>query len=257
MLIVMGDWWMSFFDADYIRIWGAGESAAATDREAQGIWDLLELHENSRVLDAPCGYGRLSVPLAQRGAIVAGVDQSESLLAHAEQNRSGVPAERLRYFRHDLREPLPEGGFDAACNIFSSIGYGSESDDLAVFKTLCAAVRPGGRVLIETMHRDVAVALFSRGLSPAQRLPDGTLVVEEPAFDPITGRVNTAWYWSGPSGNGSKSASLRVYSLTELIRMLDSVGLRFLSAHSGCSKEEFRAQGPEMGGRVAILTERV
>lgn len=252
----MDEWWKSFFDAEYIRIWRGGDNAAETAAEAQAIWDLLPLHEGSRVLDAPCGYGRLSLPLAQRGASVLGVDQSEVLLAQAEKDRGDLPEERLRYRRHDLRGLLPETGFDAAINIFSSIGYGSEEEDRAIFRTLSAAVRPGGRVLLETMHRDTAVAFFARGTRPSQRLPDGTVVIEEPTFDAFTGRVNTAWYWSGPTGQGSKAASLRMYTVTELVAMLREAGLAFISAHPGCSTEIWQASGPEMGGRIAILTER-
>jgi len=251
----MDNWWKTFFDADYIRIWGGVDKPAETARQAQGVWELLALQEGSYVLDAPCGYGRLSLPIARLGASVVGVDQSGELLVKAVECRGDLPADRLRYIRHDLREPLPEGGFDAAFNVFSSIGYGAEADDLAIFKTLRSAVRPGGRVLIETMHRDMAVLKFSRGTKLSQRLPDGTLVVEEPTFDPIRGRVDTTWYWSGPDGRGSKSASLRVYSATELVHLLQCSGLRFLSAHRGCSSEEFKAEGPEMVGRIAILTE--
>src|SRR5207237_2222573 len=53
-----------------------------------------DLREGSRVLDAPCGYGRLSLPLARRGAIVVGVDQSAELLAQAEKDRGDLPANR-------------------------------------------------------------------------------------------------------------------------------------------------------------------
>ncbi|HEX3986382.1 MAG TPA: class I SAM-dependent methyltransferase [Acidobacteriaceae bacterium] len=252
----MSEWWKSFFDADYVRLWGAGEIAGAISEHADAVWKLLELKEGSRLLDAPCGYGRVSEPMARRGARVVGVDQSAAMLAQAERDRGTLPVERLRYVRHDLREPLKEDGFDAAMNLFTSIGYGSEEDDRAIFRTLRGALRPGGRLVVETMHRDVAVALFSRGLRPAQRLPDGTLVVEEPVFDPITGRVNTAWYWSGPQGAGRKEASLRIYTITELVRMLESVGLRLVSAHGGSTTEAFRADGPEMGGRVMVLAER-
>lgn len=253
----MDAWWKTFFDDDYIRIWGGADQPAETAGQIQGIWELLKLGEGSRVLDAPCGYGRLSLPVARRGATVVGVDQSGELIAQAEKNRGDLPPGRLRYLRHDLREPLPESGFDAAFNVFSSIGYGSESDDLSIFRTLRLAVVPGGRVLIDTMHRDAAVASFSRGGQRAQRLPDGTLILEEATFEPISGRVNTTWYWSNPEGQGQKSASLRMYTATELIRMLASCGLRFLSAHQGCSKEQFKAEGPQMGGRIAILTECV
>ncbi|MGA8529522.1 MAG: class I SAM-dependent methyltransferase [Acidobacteriaceae bacterium] len=252
----MSEWWKTFFDADYVRLWGAGEIVGAISQHADAVWKLLGLREGSRLLDAPCGYGRVSAPMAQRGAVVVGVDQSAEMLAQAERDRGDLPLERLRYLRHDLREPLAEGGFDAAMNLFTSIGYGSEQDDLAIFRTLAGALRPGGRVVIETMHRDVAVALFSRGLRPAQRLPDGTLVVEEPVFDPIAGRVNTAWYWSGPQGAGRKEASLRVYTITELVRLLEAAGLQFVSAHGGSTTEVFHAEGPEMGGRVMLLAER-
>lgn len=252
----MDDWWKDFFDSDYFRIWGGREKASETAEQAQAIWELLALHEGSRVLDAPCGYGRLSLPLARRGACVVGVDQSEELLGQAEKNKGDFPIERLKYLRHDLREPLHEGGFDAAFNVFSSIGYGSEEEDLAIFKTLRSAVRTNGRVLVDTVHRDAVVARFSRGAQPAQRLTDGTLVLEEPAFDPICGRVNTTWYWSGPSGQGCKSASLRVYTATELIRLLELSGLQFLSAHAGCSEKEFKSEGQDSGGRIAILVQR-
>jgi len=252
----MSEWWKTFFDADYIRLWGATEYARDIEQQAEALWELLGLRQGSRLLDAPCGYGRLSVPMARRGAVVVGADQSAAMLAQAERERGDISVEQLRYLQHDLRTPLAEGGFDAAMNIFTSIGYGSEEDDVSIFRTLGEALRPGGRVVVETMHRDVAVALFSRSLRPAQRLPDGTLVVEEPFFDPVGGRVETAWYWSGPSGAGSKKASLRIYTITELVGLLEAAGLRFVSAHGGSTTAAFRAEGPEMGGRVMLLAER-
>jgi SAM-dependent methyltransferase len=257
----VAEWWTDFFDADYIHIWGSLFPPEKTASEVDGLWQLLELRQGSRVLDAPCGFGRLSRPLAERGAVVLGVDQSEILLKHAEGERGDLPWERLRYLRHDLRQPVPENGFDVAINVFSSLGYGTEEGDLAILRNLCAAVRPGGVVLVETVHRDLAVANLARGgafgrPSLAQRLPDGTLVIEEPNFDPIAGRVNTSWYWSGPKGSGHKPGSLRVYSATELIALMQRAGLHFQSAQRGCSPEPFKAEGPDMGGRLAILARR-
>jgi SAM-dependent methyltransferase len=150
----MNDWWEGFFDADYVRLWGQSEAAGPVAAQVEGLWALFDLHDGSRVLDAPCGYGRLARPLAERGAIVLGVDHSQALLEHAERERGELPAARLRYLRHDLREPLGETGFDCALNFFTSIGYGTEQDDLAILRTLRAAVRPGGRVFVETNDRD-------------------------------------------------------------------------------------------------------
>jgi len=252
----MAEWWKDFFDGDYIRLWGGWFAGERTAAEVDGLWQLLGLQEGSRVLDAPCGYDRLSRPLAERGAIVLGVDQSDALLKHAESERGALAPDRLRYLRHDLRQLLPESSFDVAINVFSSLGYGREDDDLAILSNLRAAVRPGGLVLVETMHRDLVVVNFLRGAKPSRRMDDGTLVVEEPVFDPIAGAVNATWYWAGPKGSGQKSARIRAYSATELVALVEKAGLRFRSAHKGCSPEPFQAEGPEMGGRLAILAER-
>jgi SAM-dependent methyltransferase len=249
----MTSWWERFFDADYLRLWEGAEAPDRTKRQGAGLWAVLGLGPGSKVLDAPCGYGRISRALAERGAHVLGLDLSSDLLAEAERRRGDLPAERLRYQRHDLRMPLPESGFDVALNIFSSLGYGSEADDITVLANLRAAIRPGGLVFVETMHRDRIVANLLQNPRPANRLPDGTLLVEEPRLDPIAGRVETTWYWSGPGGFGQKSASIRAYTATELVRVVEAAGLRLRSVHNGCSTEPFVAPGSAIGGRLGLL----
>jgi SAM-dependent methyltransferase len=248
-------WWDGFFDEDYIHVWGGMLTPERNAQAVEGLWQLLQLQPGLRVLDAPCGYGRLSKLLAERGAVVVGADQSAQLLAHAEQTRGALQDSQLRYLLHDLRSPLPESGFDAAFNVFSSIGYGTEEDDLAVFRTLRAAVKPGGLVLLDTMHRDAVVALMVRGGCLSNRLPDGTLVVEEPTFDAVAGRVDTRWYWSGPHGSGQKAASLRVYTATELLRLIEQAGMRVRSTHRGCSTARFVVGPDYTRGRLAVLAE--
>jgi SAM-dependent methyltransferase len=252
----VADWWETFFDADYLRLWEGVEEPEKTEREVAGLWSLLGLTEGSTVLDAPCGYGRISRSLAERGARVLGVDFSADLLGEAERRRCGISADRLRYQRHDLRIPLEDSRFDVALNIFSSLGYGTESDDVAVLSTLRRAVRPGGFVFLETNHRDRVAVLLHQNARPAKWLPDGTLLVEEPRLDPVAGRVETTWYWSGPGGSGQKIASIRVYTATELVRLLDAAGLKLRSAHNGCSPEPFAAPGGAIGERLGLLAVR-
>jgi SAM-dependent methyltransferase len=244
-------WWEQFFDEDYVRVWGSVPSSG--DDEAAALWRILGLSAGASVLDAGCGYGRVSLPLARLGARVLGVDQSAPLLAEAERRRGDIEPAQLRYVRQDLRKPLGQSGFDAALSLFSSLGYGDEADDLAILGTLAAAVKPGGKVAVDTNHRDVLAALLARGVAPAHRVPDGTLIVEEPRFDPVRGRVETTWFWSGPRGSGQKSASLRVYTITELVRLLERVGLRLEAALHPGTGAPFSTTGPANGGRVLLV----
>lgn len=247
-------WWEGFFDADFVRI--CGPRFTPGEDEAAALWRILALSAGCRVLDAPCGYGRVALPLARLGASVLGVDQSVVLLEEAERRRGDFCPERLRYVRHDLRAPLAESSFDVALNLGTSLGYGSEEDDLAVLRTLAAAVHLGGAVAIETIHRDAVAAMLAHALSPAHRLPDGTLVLEEPRLDPVAGRVETTLYWAGPSGSGRKSASIRAYAVSELLRLVERAGLKFRAALHPGSGAPFEARGPFFGGRVLLVGER-
>jgi SAM-dependent methyltransferase len=249
-------WWEGFFDAEYLRLWSGAETPEHTAGQVTGLWEILGLAPGSRVLDAPCGYGRISLGLAERGANVVGLDFSADLLAEAERRRGDSPSDRLRYRRHDLRQPIAESGFDAALNIFSSLGYGSEADDLAILSNLRDAVRPGGLVFVETVHRDRIVANLVQNPRPARRLEDGTLLVETPRLDPVAGRVETTWYWSGPRGSGEKSASVRVYTATEISKLVEAAGLRLRSVHAGCSPDPFVAPGAAIGERLGLLAVR-
>jgi SAM-dependent methyltransferase len=247
----MNEWWKTFFGHDYLKIWAQIFTEEANAKQAAALWSMLDLQPGCRILDAPCGWGRLSRPLALLGANVVGVDQSETLIAAAEVQRGDLPLERLRYLHHDLRLTLPETDFDVACNIFSSFGYGTEEEDLAIFRALRDAVRPGGRVVVETNHRDLVCVSFARGSKTATRLPDGTLFLDEPEFDAISGVVRLNWYWSGPAGSGEQHAEWRCYTPTQIVELLDRAGLRFEAAYRGLSKDRYDAEG-----RLAIVAVR-
>jgi SAM-dependent methyltransferase len=249
-------WWQSFFDRDYLAIWEQVFPPELNEAQALAIWRLLELQPGCRILDAPCGWGRLSLPLARLGATLLAADQSADMITAAESLRHDASPRQLSYRQHDLRTPLPETGFDAALNVFTSFGYGSEDDDLAIFRTLHAALRPGGRLLVETNHRDLMCAFIARGSKLSLRLPDGTLFLDNAEFDPLTGVAHLHWYWHGPRGAGEKHALWRCYTPTEILALLARAGFRFEAAYSGFTPQPFKAEGPEAGGRLCIVAVR-
>ena len=246
-------WMRSFYDDDYLKLWGEFYDPAASAAQVDAIWTVLGLAAGARVLDAPCGFGRLSRPLAERGATVVGIDQSEVLLAEAARAHAGLG---IAFVHHDLRAPIDAsvGEFDAAINIFSSIGHNSEDDDRAMFANTAARLVRGGRFMVETMHRDVLVARRAAGPVTNERtLSDGTRLIEDARWDPLRGRVDSVWRWSGPAGDGEKRSSLRVYALPEIVRLLELAGLDVVAAYRGCTTEPFTGLGPAGGGRCAIV----
>jgi 2-polyprenyl-3-methyl-5-hydroxy-6-metoxy-1,4-benzoquinol methylase len=73
----------------------------------------------SRILDLPCGYGRHSNALADRGYQVTGLDLDAEHLAKARESA------RARFREGDMREIDADlhGRFDAVINMFYSFGF--------------------------------------------------------------------------------------------------------------------------------------
>ncbi len=49
----MTEWWRTFFDLGYCRLWEGAGGPERTELEAAGIWALLALQPGNRILDAP------------------------------------------------------------------------------------------------------------------------------------------------------------------------------------------------------------
>ena len=62
------------FDEDYLYFYADVLGAERSDGDAELIARLLDLKPGIRVLDVPCGEGRISGRLAARGCDVVGID---------------------------------------------------------------------------------------------------------------------------------------------------------------------------------------
>ena len=108
-------------------------------------------------------------------------------------------------------------------------------------------LRPDGRLVIETMHRDALVKNFAE--QDWQLLGEGRLLLEQRTFDPASGvaqMTQTLVPTDGP--RESRTQSLRVYTATELLTMLDRAGFSEARCHGGLDGEPF-----DTGTRLVIV----
>ena len=141
------DWFEQLHDSLWLRPDEGGEE------EADCLRRMLRIRRGQRVLDAPCGAGRVAFHLANRGVQVVGIDLRKSFIDRAKRRfrREGVKAD-LRCM--DLRAIEFEDEFDAVCNWFISFGYFSDRENAEVVMRFSRALRPGGRLLIEQLNRE-------------------------------------------------------------------------------------------------------
>jgi ubiquinone/menaquinone biosynthesis C-methylase UbiE len=214
--------WDAFFTEFYLRAFREDERSAAAEAQAAAAVRLAAAPAGGDVLDVPCGFGRHSLPLARAGFRVTGVDRAQPLLDEAAR-RAG--AERWpKFVRADYRElPFAEASFDAALTLFSSLGYLGDEEDTRALAEIGRVLRPDGRLVIEIMHRDLLVRRFQD--QDWQMLGEGRLLLEQRTFDPALGLAQTTQTLIEPGGErDSRTFSLRVYTATELLAMLERAG---------------------------------
>jgi SAM-dependent methyltransferase len=216
-------WWETFFDEDYLATYPAARRGdEESQREAEGVARLTGLEPGAHVLDAPVGYARIALPLVRLGYRVTGIDLSQVQLDEARRRAQGV--EGLELVRGDVRElPFEDGRFDAALNLFTSIGYFGEEGDLQMLRELRRVLRPGGTLVITVMHRDRAVSIHVP--RTWDHLPDGGLFLQERSYDFVAGTSHEIQTRIHPDGRrASREFTLRSYAIPELLRLLDGAG---------------------------------
>ena len=130
---------------------------------AQYVKDLAGLAAGSKVLDAGCGLGRISVELAALDLDVTGVDiiQSELDAARESAEAEGVP---LTLINHDLRTFRAPGQFDCAINLYTSFGYcATIEEDMQILRNIADSVKPGGTFIMECTSRETAILYWTPG----------------------------------------------------------------------------------------------
>ncbi len=224
-------WYHTFFGEDYLRIYEF-LTPERTEQEVEGIVKLLGLPSGKAILDLCCGHGRHSVSLAKRGYQVTGQDLSAVFLQHA-QAAAEAQGVAIRWIQGDMRHVPFEGEFDTVINIFTAFGYfESEEEDQQVLHQVYKALKPGGLFLLEMMHREALIRNFAPG--EIDRHADGLLVLEERDFDLLTSRTNVRVTMIYPEGHRREYRHAeRIYTLTELARMLTLAGLDVQACYGG------------------------
>jgi SAM-dependent methyltransferase len=123
-----------------------------------------------KILELGCGTGRITLPLAEIGFEVVGVDNQPEMLHRAEERRLRSDTEirkRLEFIEGDMRTWRGRSDFDLILIPSSSISHLlSLEDQLAVWKTCHQNLRAGGRLLAEITMPNMASFADSFSVPP-------------------------------------------------------------------------------------------
>ncbi len=128
------------------------------------LLDLISAVERQRVCDLACGQGVVARKLADRGAIVVGVDLSTRLLDLARQYEQGEP--RGITYLHGDAQALPAVDDAAFDGVVCNMALMDIPDLAAVARTVARILRPGGWFAFSITHPCLETALARPRLVP-------------------------------------------------------------------------------------------
>jgi SAM-dependent methyltransferase len=199
-----------------------------------------------RVLELACGSGRLTIPMAQSGIEIMGVDLSASMLAtaRAKAQRAGV---EVKFLEADMRSfDLPEKFSTILIPGNSLLHLFTPSDLIQCFACARRHLDPDGRLVFDISKWDLA--MLAR--DPAVRFPVMTVndvTIEETAAYDAAGQIrHIVWYFSKPGAADFRviDYSLRVIFPQELLLLADAAGFRVEARYGEFTREPFISSSP-------------
>ena len=201
------------------------------------------------LLDIPCGSGRHSVELARRGYRMTGIDLSADFLKDARERAAEAQVE-LDLRHSDMRDPgLAPDTFDGAFCFGNSFPYLDRIGVTAFLAALSRAIRPGGRLVIDTgcAAESILPTLFPQRWHRF----DDIIVMSKASYIAGASRLDIDYTFIQGCKIETRPSSSYVFTVAELTRMLAEAGFEVISLAGGFAGERY-----ELGSPRLVLTAR-
>ena len=217
-----------------------------TITEVNGVINLLNIRNGSKILDCPCGYGRHAIELLKRGHKVLGSDLNSVHLKKAVEmaKKQGV---EFKYKRQNMINLPFYNEFDIVINMFYSFGFfESDKDNYKVLKRFYHSLKNKGKLLI---HTDVNVPRIINGrykTDEKRNLISGNSLRIIDNYDPATRRINGKWIINNGNKITEKLYSIRVYTKSEFENLCLRVGFKKVAVYSDWNGTEYHEDSEDM-----------
>ena len=200
---------------------------------------LADLAGDGGALEFGIGTGRIALPLAERGVRVAGIDNSDAMLARL---RAKPGAEDIEIALGDFSSARVGGEFSVVYLVFNTISnLVTQDHQVACFQNAAAHLRSGGHFVIEN------------GVPALQSLPPGQTVLPFRAdpegfsfdvYDVVTQRFSSQHFHIVDGRMEASPVEFRYAWPAELDLMARLGGMRLRDRWAGWDRQPFTAVSP-------------
>jgi SAM-dependent methyltransferase len=202
------------------------EKLESAPEDVEEVLELVDT-EPEKILDMPCGVGRHSIELAERGFDVTGVDATSAYIDSAKEALEESDAE-VEFIENDMRDFSREESFDLALNLWNSFGYfRDDGDNREVLENFFSSLKPGGALVMQVLGKEV----IESGKHWQEQ--DGTYLLEEYRIAEDYTWMENRWVLIENGEITEYSPSYRIYSAEELKEILKDVGFGSVEVFGG------------------------
>ena len=244
------NWFENFFTGLVVDFWRAVMPPDATKAEADFFEKTLAPPPGARLLDVPCGDGRLAIELARRGYRVTGVDISREFLDAAREAASREGLE-IAWRQAEMRDLPWRGEFDGAFCGGSSFGFLGDEGDQAFLDAVARTLRPGARFALDGLK---AAEVILPQFRDRHDMTVGDIRFEaENSYDAASGTTENLYTVTRGGRTEVKAARHRIYTYRELAAMLEKARFSEVVGFGSLSGDPFRLGSP----RLAMAARRI
>ena len=239
---------------DSVPLYAVRKDVGFYVEEAKGV--------RGQILELGCGTGRVLLPIAQAGATIVGLDDSEQMLARCRAKIAAEPAAvqaRITLHQGDMRDfdlgatyPLVIAPFRVMQHLTTI------EDQVRALAAIARHLARGGRFVFDVFNPDFAALAAADGVeredTPEHRLPDGgTLrrtarVKRVRTVDQIS-EIELIYYVSGKPGASVErfvdAFEMRWYLRAELEHLLARAGFRIVAMYGDFARSPLTNGSPE------------
>ena len=242
------EWWTTFFSGNWLDV-QRNMRAERTSEEIDFLVHVLNLKPGCRVLDVPCGNGRLAIPLAEKGYKVTGVDITTILLQEAQSASQGANP-GLELVEMDMRDLSWIETFDAAFCFWGSFGYFDDAGNRQFLEAVHRTLKTGSRFALDIPN--VAETILPRLQLRSWSKVGETTVLEDIKYRHTESRIDTEWTLVAKGISETKTSSMRVYGFRELTLLFSEVGFEVCDTFSSLDCEPY-----ELGRRAYFIVRKM
>lgn len=224
-----------FFGEDVASVYDERAADSFDPAVVTPVVDVLaDLARGGAVLEFGIGTGRIALPLAERGVLVYGIDDSEAMIARLRSKPGG---EDIDVAIGDFATTRIDRRFSLVYLVFNTIfNLVTQEEQVACFQNAAAHLHSGGRFVIETGVPDLQSLPLGQTIIPFRADPEG---ISFDVYDVATQRFSSQHYVFAHGGVQAYPVELRYAWPSELDLMARLGGMTLQNRWAGWQRQPF------------------